>query len=122
MRSMLYYPFVQPPRDVLAQAVLYWDQMGSMVPSFYETPNYLRDLEDRGLYQPLHVDDYVNDVSLDSLAIEVDMLLKQIPEKDLVITPDPLSATTRLYYGKLPSTLESMLFERGVIRDEGTAF
>ncbi|WP_416986238.1 hypothetical protein [Streptomyces sp. T028] len=58
MAVLLYYPLVRPPAEVLHQALLYWDGIGSVVPTdpeVYEVavPPELRDLRDRSLYTPL---------------------------------------------------------------------
>ncbi|MFF4501060.1 DUF6236 family protein [Streptomyces sp. NPDC001401] len=58
MAVLLYYPLVKPPTEVLHQALLYWDGIGSVVPvdpRVYEaavSPE-LKDLRDLGLYKPL---------------------------------------------------------------------
>ncbi|GAA0989134.1 hypothetical protein ENKNEFLB_02868 [Nocardioides aquaticus] len=122
MRAMLYYPFVQPPRDVLAQGVLYWDQMGSIVPKHYQLPDYLQQISDRGLYRPLSVDEYVSDVSLDRLVGEVEGLLTELPRGALALPRDPLTSATRLHYGKLPYELEFRLKNAGLLRDVATSY
>ncbi len=109
MRSMLYYPFVQPPRDVLAQGVLYWDQIGSIVPSDYYLPDYLRHVADHGLYVPLEADRYVAEVTLQALVEQVRTLRRTIPADDLKLPEDPVRPPTRLHDGKLPYQLQEML-------------
>jgi len=49
-------PVRPAPRDVLAQGVLYWDQIGSIVPSSFHLPDYLRQVADHGLYVTLEAD------------------------------------------------------------------
>jgi hypothetical protein len=122
MRAMLYYPFVQPPRDLVAQGVLYWDQIGSIVPREYDLPDHLRRLMGSALYHPVYLDDYFDEISVGAITAEVETLLERIPATELVIPDAPLSRQTRLYYGKLPGELEGRLFELGAIRDAGTAF
>ncbi|WP_104105477.1 DUF6236 family protein [Nocardioides sp. 616] len=122
MRAMLYYPFVQPPHDVLTQGVLYWDQVGSIVPEHYVLPEYLRVIEREGLYRPVHIDQYFDDLSLDAIASEVEQLLRRLSPRDLALPPDPVTPATRLYFGKLPMILEEMLMDRGVIADAGETF
>ena len=69
--TMMYYPFVHPPRTVLWQALLYWDELTSIAPrAEYRFGRDLVVLEDRGLYRPTHADylpsrkraDLVNDL------------------------------------------------------------
>jgi hypothetical protein len=119
---MLYYPFVQPPRDVLAQGILYWDRMGSMVPSFYDLPAHLKQVADRGLYQPLDVDSYIDEVSLNLLVTQVERLLGELSPNDLKLPRDPVASSTRLHYGKLPHRLEARLMDGGLLRDVKTSY
>lgn len=58
MGVLLYYPTVNPPTEILHQALLYWDGIASVVPRHpraYQavTSEELRQLEERGLYRPL---------------------------------------------------------------------
>jgi hypothetical protein len=76
---MLYYPFIQPPRDVLAQGVLYWDRLGTIVPEHYVLPPQLERIRENGLYEPLEADRYVDEVSMDRLARQIEDLLSELP-------------------------------------------
>ncbi|WP_328692220.1 DUF6236 family protein [Streptomyces caniferus] len=58
MGVLLYYPTVNPPTEIIHQALLYWDGIASVVPRdprVYETvaSEELRRLEERELYRPL---------------------------------------------------------------------
>ncbi|MGC4995256.1 hypothetical protein [Streptomyces sp. DT195] len=58
MPTLLYYPLVEPPKEVIHQALLYWDDFASVVPGdpeVYESAvsEELKDLEERGLYRPI---------------------------------------------------------------------
>ncbi|MFE6072106.1 hypothetical protein [Streptomyces sp. NPDC056525] len=60
MPTLLYYPLVRPPKEVLHQALLYWDDIASVVPedpAVYEhaVSNELKELKERGLYHPIVV-------------------------------------------------------------------
>ncbi|MCM2390970.1 hypothetical protein [Streptomyces albipurpureus] len=60
MPTLLYYPLVRPPREVLHQALLYWDDIASVVPedtTVYDNAvsNELEELRVRGLYHPIVV-------------------------------------------------------------------
>ncbi|MFE4689060.1 hypothetical protein ACFRH6_03260 [Streptomyces sp. NPDC056749] len=62
MPTLLYYPLVKPPKEVLHQALLYWDDIASVVPedpAVYEgaVSTELKELKDRGLYHPVVVAD-----------------------------------------------------------------
>ncbi|WP_137034739.1 DUF6236 family protein [Streptomyces albus] len=58
MPTLLYYPLVRPPQEVLHQALLYWDAIASVVPQdpdVYEdaVSEELKDLGEQGLYHPV---------------------------------------------------------------------
>ncbi|MER6161948.1 DUF6236 family protein [Streptomyces sp. NPDC001868] len=58
MPTLLYYPLVRPPQEVLHQALLYWDDIASLVPKDREVyedaiSEELKDLKERGLYHPI---------------------------------------------------------------------
>ena len=122
MRGMLYYPFVQPPRDVLAEGILYWDRIGSIVPRHYDFPDYLRRIADQGLYSPLEPNAYLSQGTVQKLASELDELLSALPRSDLQLPRTPISATTRLYYGKLPMMIEDRLVSQGLLRDVHSSY
>ncbi len=115
-------PVRPAPRDVLAQGVLYWDQIGSIVPSSFHLPDYLRQVADHGLYVPLEADRYVEEVTLQALVEQVSTLLRTIPADDLKLPEDPVGPPTRLHYGKLPYQLQEMLLRAGVLRDVETSY
>ena len=51
--KMMYYPFVHPPRPVLWQALLYWDELTVSPEDGCQFGRDLLVLKDLGLYQPL---------------------------------------------------------------------
>ncbi|MGW4167229.1 hypothetical protein ACWEGX_09900 [Streptomyces chartreusis] len=65
MAVLLYYPLVNPPTEVVHQALLYWDGIASVVPTEPEIREAvvgqpLKDLEQRQLYTPVtHAQDIV---------------------------------------------------------------
>lgn len=63
MPTLLYYPMVKPPVEVLHHALLYWDDIASLVPGdpdvcAYSMSSELTELKDRGLYHPLDASTY----------------------------------------------------------------
>lgn len=63
MPTLLYYPLVRPPVGVLHHALLYWDDIASLVPGDPDVYQYsmsgeLENLRDRGLYHPLNALSY----------------------------------------------------------------
>ena len=100
--KMMYYPFVHPPRPVLWQALLYWDELTSISPqSGYQFGSDLKGLQDLGLYKPTHPDDLPSSAhaALDS---DLRQVVAELPGEDLVPVPGPLGPYNRLYWGKLP--------------------
>ena len=59
--TMMYYPFVDPPRPVLWQALLYWDKSSPaslpLTGNQYQFGPELTGLQDVGFYRPTHADD-----------------------------------------------------------------
>jgi hypothetical protein len=53
--TMLYYPLIKPPREVLWHALLYWDRLATVVPWKYwgspRTDPELNKLVERGDYK-----------------------------------------------------------------------
>jgi hypothetical protein len=60
---MLYYPRIEPPTELIHQALLYWDGLATVVPADDSLrrlviPPVLTDLQARGLYEPQSLDVY----------------------------------------------------------------
>ncbi|WP_327392341.1 hypothetical protein OG533_15790 [Streptomyces sp. NBC_01186] len=92
MPTLLYYPLVRPPQEVLHQALLYWDDVASVVPrdpDVYEAAvtEELKDLKERGLYHPVVLGiEYRRPLDEDSLHLGV---LYQELRKLAARTPSP---------------------------------
>jgi hypothetical protein len=120
--KMMYYPFVHPPRPVLWQALLYWDELTSITPEDgYEIGPDLEELRDRGLYRPTHADDLPGAAHA-ALVGELRQVVDEVPGKDLVPVPGPLEANNRLYWGKLPAQVQYELIEMGALAPQGDMF
>lgn len=113
--KMMYYPFTHPPRAVLWQALLYWDELTSISPETgYQFRHDLVVLRDIGLYQPSHADDLPPRARAD-LVSDLRQVVEGLPGKDLVPVPGPLGPDNRVYWGKLPYEVESELVEIGAL-------
>lgn len=113
--KMMYYPFVQPPRPVIWQALLYWDALTSISPEDgYQFEGDLIALRDLGLYQPAHADDLPRQAR-DDLVSDLRQVAVELPGEDLVPVPGPLSPGNRVYWGKLPYIVEGDLIEIGAL-------
>jgi hypothetical protein len=117
---MMYYPFVHPPRPVLWQALLYWDNLTSIAPVDgyqYQFGAELTALEDLGLYRPAHADDLPSQ-ALANLVGDLRRVVEELPGEDLVPVPGPLEAGNRVYWGKLPLTVQEELVGIGALARE----
>jgi Family of unknown function (DUF6236) len=68
--SILYYPTIDVPTDDwLRQALLYWDEVGSIVPEQWEADHKYRDdiryLKDEGEFRPFRPKDFIQAVSFE---------------------------------------------------------
>ena len=113
--TMMYYPWVHPPRAVLWQALLYWDELTSISPEAgYQFSHDLLVLRDRGLYRPSHPDDLPPRARTDLMS-DLRQVVEELPGEDLVSVPGPLGPDNRLYWGKLPYEVEDALVEIGAL-------
>ncbi|HEY8987131.1 MAG TPA: hypothetical protein VIU15_47130 [Streptomyces sp.] len=113
MAALLYYPLVEPPEEVLHQALLYWDGIASVVPrhrGVYEVavPPELEALRERALYTPVRLsgeDGQLNGPAADVLRQE----LRQLAQDP------PVSPRSAVFYNSMLSTLlESELLDLGL--------
>lgn len=112
---MMYYPFVHPPRPVLWQALLYWDELTSISPEDgYRFGRDLMELRDLGLYRPSHADDLPQKARA-ALISDLFQVVERTPGEALVPVPGPLAPDNRLYWGKLPYMVEQDLIELGAL-------
>ncbi|MEU8137843.1 DUF6236 family protein [Streptodolium elevatio] len=112
MPSLLYYPSIVPPPEVVHQAVLYWDGFGSVVPDTSDlrqagVADDLVELEAHGLYQPLQLAAEVFDEYSPSAAVLVDELRR------LASAGSPSPPDSFIYVGKLGAWLEDELVALG---------
>ncbi|MYS19371.1 hypothetical protein GA0115240_10775 [Streptomyces sp. DvalAA-14] len=131
MGVLLYYPTVNPPTEIVHQALLYWDGVASVVPRdprVYRTvvSDELRRLEDRELYRPLaFTEDSLErlerpDWSAGSpLAGQTSSLLAQELRR-MAARPDPPRPASPpeavLYTSKVSYWLRQLLVELGLAR------
>ncbi len=119
---MMYYPFVHPPRPVLWQALLYWDELTSISPeSGYQFRPELEGLLGLGLYKPTHPDDLPSS-ALAALVNDLGQVVAKMPGEDLVPVPGPLGPYNRLYWGKLPEVVQHDLLSIGALIPQDDMF
>ncbi len=127
MYTMLHYPLVNPPRSTIFEAILYWDQLASVVPMRRDANypdvldlavlrNDLRLLQQEGLYTPLWAENVIDngDSLFYDLDFEIESALATFGAE--LPPPDPeLSVYSRLWYGKVPYNVEAHLVARGAL-------
>lgn len=115
MHRLLYFPLASPPDTVALQAALYWEELATIRPSWYEFSSpLLRTLEDEGLLNAVNIDETLGFHQVDTIVTEIRELFASVP--GALLEPDPRlkpSAGTRLYVGKLPMVIESELEQLG---------
>ncbi|WP_406413070.1 DUF6236 family protein [Streptomyces sp. NBC_01614] len=126
MGVLLYYPTVNPPTEVVHQALLYWDGIASVVPRdprVYEAlvGAELRRLEERELYRPLAFTPETLDV-LDGYGPSPhsgqnwSVLTRELQR--IAARPDPPGPTSPpeavLYTSKISHRLKQQLLELGL--------
>jgi len=117
---MLYYPYINAPTPVLYQALLYWDELATVVPPDYEglLDEPMRWVSDAGLYRPIEAQRVYKPASLDNLGPELEHALRDLPLDDL-LPPDPATAdpsSTEMYTHKLHRGVVADLAQRGLAR------
>ncbi|WP_328353612.1 hypothetical protein OG800_11455 [Streptomyces sp. NBC_00445] len=131
MAVLLYYPLVKPPTEVLHQALLYWDGIASVVPrerEVYEAAvsAELKELRDRSLYRPLHVDArsleplYVPDYGSSDVGGNLPIEVMRQELRRMADSPDRPSLPSRpeafIYQSKLSRGLELDLLRLGLAK------
>lgn len=120
MPTLLYYPLVRPPREVLHQALLYWDDIASVVPedpAVFEdaVSDELKELKNRGLYHPINVDpDLMRPLSY---RYQYENLVEEFQDLAAGPTRPQLSVIDSLIYrSKIGSLLENVIVDLGLGR------
>jgi hypothetical protein len=125
MPTLLYYPLVRPPQAVLHQALLYWDDIASVVPGdpeVYEVAvsEELKDLKARGLYHPIVLGQQYNQPLDDTL--HLDVLIREL--RELASSPPSPQVSVMdafLFRSKVGYLLEAEIIRLGLGRRLGNA-
>lgn len=126
MPTLLYYPLVRPPEAVLHHALLYWDDIASVVPrdpEVYENAvsEELKDLQERGLYHPIALGTQYSRPLDDTLHLEV--LISEL--RELAASPPTPQASVMdafLFRSKVGYLLEREIVRLGLGRRTGHAW
>jgi hypothetical protein len=107
--SALYYPYIDVPETGALNAVLlYWDQLGAIVPRVVSPSSFTRELVAEGLVSPIAPRDYVSLYDGDFLEGFVDVL-DRLPVQSAPLAP------IFVHVDKGPSQLWAILDERGLV-------
>ncbi|MBQ0905781.1 hypothetical protein [Micromonospora sp. U21] len=118
MAGMLYYPFANAPAAVLHQAVLYWDDLATVVAPGWERrlSARMREMQDAGLYRPLEANMAFGPYELSEIEGELDHALKQVPPDDLIPPVSPPDAEfSTLHVDKLHESVVAELLARRLV-------
>jgi len=126
MAGMLYYPFANAPLPVLQQAVMYWDDLATVVAPGWEDrmTDHMRRVQDGELYRPVEPAARMDIIELGSIERELANALDNIPLDDLA-PPGPNEMLEErehtLHAEKLHQTITDELVRRGLVRETSGA-
>ncbi|MCZ7422430.1 DUF6236 family protein [Verrucosispora sp. WMMA2121] len=118
MAGMLYYPFANAPRSVLQRAILYWDNLATVVAPGWEArlSAWMREVQDAGLYRPLEANRAFGPYALHEIEGELERVLRRIPTDDLLPpTAPPSGEFSTLHVEKLHGSVVDELLQRQLV-------
>lgn len=120
MPTLLYYPLVRPPVEIIHQALLYWDEISSIVPEdpeIYEiaVSDELKQLKDQGLYHPITIG--IDLARPRSYQYQLEALLRELQELATAAPRSQFSPADSLFFrSKMGYPLEEMIVNLGLGR------
>jgi hypothetical protein len=117
--GLFYYPKINAPRDVIHQALLYWDRLLTITPPGPlddVLDDRMRQVNDAGLYTALPADRWPNPMRLERSLTLLTRLIDRIPVRELDPGEGP---DTYVYRGKFSSSLLDQLDSLGLTRSVG---
>ncbi|MER5337973.1 hypothetical protein [Micromonospora sp. NPDC002717] len=118
MAGMLYYPFANAPAPVLQQAILYWDDLATLVAPGWEnrlSPR-MKEVQDAGLYRPLEAHRAFGPFELFEIEMELDHALRQVPLDALTPPAEPPRGEfSTLHVDKLHKSVVKELLRRRLV-------
>ncbi|MBB5112514.1 hypothetical protein FHU28_002353 [Micromonospora echinospora] len=116
LAGMLYYPFANAPVHVLQQAILYWDDLATVVAPGWEErlSRQMKEVQDAGLYRPLEADRAFGPFELHEIETDLRQALKQVPDHALRPPAEPPNGEfSTLHVDKLhESVVEELLHQK----------
>lgn len=122
MPGMLYYPHINAPRHIIAQALLYWDSISTITPPLPDshfTPE-MRELRNLGFFKPIEGIGLYNEAEADSILSDLKVALRSFPLDDLI---PPLSTVKGvddsrglrvIHFAKLHPSIPEELIHKGL--------
>jgi hypothetical protein len=136
-RCILYYPTISIPHGRwLKQVILYWDEIGSIVPQNYEDQNLIpytpavQHLKDEGLFRPIKPENliYQDWQKLENFEQEFRSILeseefkkwraRRIPIPKSLVSNDTVPTLSRIHEDKVSNSLMHYLEEKGLAQRE----
>lgn len=118
MAGMLYYPFANAPVPVLQQAILYWDDLATVVAPGWEDrlTTRMREVQDAGLYRPLEANVAFGPYELSEIERELEHALTQVAGDDLLPPAEPpVGEYGTLHVDKLHESVVDELLRRRLV-------
>ncbi|MGW3614165.1 hypothetical protein ACWD6N_30590 [Micromonospora sp. NPDC005163] len=115
---MLYYPFANAPVPVLQQAILYWDDLATVVAPGWENrlSTRMREVRDAGLYRPLEANVAFGPYELSEIERELEHALTQVAGDDLLPPAEPpIGEYGTLHVDKLHESVVKELLRRQLV-------
>jgi len=124
LNTILYYPTIAVPSGVwLKQALLYWDEIASIVPTDWEgvpVINYTPDVQilfDQGIFKPIRPEYLIQESFRKLKEFEQELMdLIETPEFLELLPPlDQREFRSKIHKNKVSKSIFNFLLERGVV-------
>ncbi|WP_091193656.1 DUF6236 family protein [Micromonospora narathiwatensis] len=117
---MLYYPFSNAPLPVLYQAVLYWDDLATVVASGWQNRvnDRMREVHDAGLYRPIEPYEDFEPIEIGAIEAELNHALDSMPLDDLMPPSSNIDERTNiLHLEKIHGSVADELRRHRLVRE-----
>lgn len=119
--KVLYFPFIRVPNNEwFTRMLLYWDEVGSIVPRQYSDGNmalgrYMTELVDADLVKLVHPNEHIGDIPRFADAF-LDLVDETPTASERRRTPTERQTTIRIHVDKMARRLADELHRRGLAR------
>lgn len=118
--GMLYYPFFNAPPPVIHQAVLYWDNLATVVAGGWREriSDPMRAVQDAGLYRPITPDSEYPPLRLNAIEAQLEHAIYTVPLDRLMPPGDDFDERISvLHLDKLHGSVVETLRGLGLVRE-----